>query len=229
MTTHLSARLRWHRDAGTGACVAIPPKVVGSNPTPATTEIDPKRKAAGGRMESPIFGSLLQRSPARTSHIQSRVRFERTYAPACTKLLKRTDGDGPFGLAVELLLCIHICHGATPGIATGRETVADHVLLGQSPGTSVRRNGRTDLARTGLRARCGPDRLARCPGGSRSPGRAACLLGLSGYLGWTTGGDPARSRHSSVLGRDQSVSETGGIAARPKGPATAQGMSALSI
>ena len=132
-------------------------------------------------------------------------------------------------LANELFLCIHIDHGATPGIATSRETAEDHLLLGQSSRAAVRGHGRTHLARTRLRARCGPDRLARCPGGCRSSGRAACLLGVSGYLGWTTGGDPARPRHSSVLGCDQSVPETGDIAARPKGSATAQGMNGLPI
>jgi len=221
----MSRGLRWGAPLLVAAENVLIPKVVGSNPTP---DLNPRPTALTGCSPHWTCESLPQRSLARISQIQVGQGSEGTYAPAYGERLERTAGDTS-GLANELLLCIHIDHGATPGIATGRETASDHVLLGQPPRTAVRGDGRTDLAWTGLRARCGADRLARCPGSRRGPGRAACLLGLSGYLGWTTGGDPARARHSSVLGGDQSVPATGGIAAWSKGSATAEGMSRLPI
>jgi len=118
--------------------------------------------------------------------------------PASSTSRGRTDLHGSFGLANELLLCIHIAM-ARPGIATKRETAADHLLLGQSPGP--RSGGRWNGSGTDSVY----ERDVSPTDGSmsrrrRSPGRPACLLGLPGYLGWATRGHPARSDIRVSLG-----------------------------
>jgi hypothetical protein len=149
---HLWGRRTFQDRCVTAGAIQFHPEAFNYPIDPQYLACQPVLNASSGVAMVDIAAPMLPGWPWGSTRQRKNSRLPRPIGPqrADGRRLIRSSGPGrrhPHSgqvlrsLANELFLCIHIGHGATPGTSTGRRTAPDHVLLGQSSGAEVGRDG----------------------------------------------------------------------------------------